>query len=403
MKIAGRWGVALAVLPVVVGAAACGAGGSADPGAAVYGEPLAEQFHAATAATHEAGTSRFVSTVTWTTSEGKTVQHHSGTQDYAARTAGATLELQVPGGGDPGTKVLGGPSRKVMATAGDDVYLQREESGWLRFTPAALSALGSATDELTAHAAGEVAPFSGTLADLVPRTVPREEPRREKDGSRVYRVTALQQMAAELLPSSVPGVERWGDEQVPLTVRLDSEGRLSEVTADLKPLLDVMHDSGVMKEVTGLQASYRLSDFGAPVEHRTPGEDAEEAEKTVARLDALEAGACADLDTGMATREVVRTVGCAEPHDILVIAQVTVDEVVPGRKAEPGEHYAKEKCEAATAEAPESLLGEERRSGRVLAYAGSAQTGTQVGGGEVSTTVQGQYTCFVVDEGLTDR
>ncbi|MGW1138955.1 hypothetical protein [Streptomyces zhihengii] len=407
MKTAGRRRAVPALLPVLLGTAACGSGTEEAPGEAVYGAPLAQQFHAATAATREAGTSRFLATLTYATSGAKTVERASGTQDYAARTSSATHELHIPADfPEKDAGYIGEAARVAVATAGDDVYVRRDDSSWLRYSPAAFTALGDGAEELSVHAAGEVAPWSGTLADLVPRSVPREEPRREKDGSRVYEVTALPENAAGLLPSSVkagPG-DSWGDEQVPMTVRLDAHGRLSEVTADLRPLLDILHEDGILKEVTGLRASYTLSEFGEPVDNGVPAEGVEDAEKTVAVLDALDPGRCADHNTGVASRMVVRTVDCSAPHDVLVIAQVVLDETIPGKKTDKApDWFAEKKCDTAFAEAPDSLLRESRLPGKTLAYAGSAVQGLQVAQGQTSTTVTGTYTCFIVDEDLTER
>ncbi|MFD0431211.1 hypothetical protein ACFQ60_39805 [Streptomyces zhihengii] len=101
---------------------------------------------------------------------------------------------------------------------------------------------------------------------------------------------------------------------------------------------------------------------------------------------------------------VVRTVDCSAPHDILVVAQVVLDETIPGKKTDKDpDWFAKKKCDTAFAEAPDSLLRESRLPGKTLAYAGSAVQGLQVAQGQTSTTVTGTYTCFVVDEDLTER
>ncbi|MFD0431212.1 hypothetical protein ACFQ60_39810 [Streptomyces zhihengii] len=163
----------LALLPVLLGTAACGSGTEEAPGEAVYGVPLAQQFHAATAATREAGTSRFLATLTYATSGAKTVERASGTQDYAARTSSATHELHIPADfPEKDAGYIGEAARVAVATAGDDVYVRRDDSSWLRYSPAAFTVLGDGAEELSVHAAGEVAPWSGTLADLVPRSVP---------------------------------------------------------------------------------------------------------------------------------------------------------------------------------------------------------------------------------------
>ncbi|UYQ65593.1 septum formation family protein [Streptomyces peucetius] len=401
MKTAGHWRVALVLLPALVGTAACGTGDAAEPGQAVYGQPLAEQFHAATAATRQAGTARFVSTLTYTTAAGeKAVHRTTGSQDYAGKTSRATFVAHVPADfpekdaeflGEPGSNV-----KRTLATAADDVYVRRDDSTWLRFTPAAFNELGSPTGDLSGHAAGDVAPFSGTLADLVPRTIPRVEPEREADGSRVYRVTALPEVAAELLPRALKtGRGSWGSEPVELSVRLDTEGRLTEVSADLGPLLDSLHANKVIVGVTRLQASYRLSAFGEPLQTRKPAKGIEDASKVLVPVGTLAGGRCAALDTGMTGPAVVRPVDCAEPHDIRVFAQVTVDRSFPGKKpVENGRTFASELCREAYADAPKDWVSDSRSPGGYVIY-GSSSVSVSHGAGKTETSVTGDYTCYV--------
>lgn len=203
------------LLPVLIGTAGCGAGEKAPAGEAVYGQPLAEQFQAATDATREEGTAAFVSTLTYGTAGGDAVQRARGSQDYERGTARADLDLDAPRTFPKGTlELLRGSApegKQVLATADDDVYVRSGSSAWLKFTPEAVSKLGEATGEVAGHAAGDAAPYSGTLADLVPRAIPREAPERRADGSRVYRVDLLPEVAAELLPRHLRGAgEAWG-------------------------------------------------------------------------------------------------------------------------------------------------------------------------------------------------
>ncbi|WP_267245623.1 hypothetical protein [Streptomyces sp. PR69] len=327
-----------------------------------------------------------------------------GSQNYVADTSLATSGLRVdadfPESAERHLGVPGTTDRRTLATVADDVYAQRASSAWLRFSPVTAGELGPAASSFTAYAAGDAAPFSGTLADLVPRTIPRQEPRRQPDGSRVYRVTALPEVAAELLPGNLRAVARkWGPDPVWLTVTLDAKGRLAKATADLGPVLARLHDRKVLSGVTRLDASYELTAFGEPVRYRVPGEDGarvEAAEAVLAPVGTLKGGQCAAADTGLDTIGAVRPVGCSEPHDLRVFAQTSVDLTFPGKKeADSGKDYGDEQCGRAYAEAPGEWL---RGSGAEGPYSftGSTSVVVSTGAGKTETTVSGAYTCYTV-------
>lgn len=412
LRTARHRGAAVALLlPVIIGMAGCGAqdkagAGKTGTGKAVYGQPLAEQFQAATDATRDAGTAAFVSTLTYGAAGGDAVQEAKGSQDYERGTALAELGL-VAGRHFPAKaleflRASGPDGKQTVATAEDDVYVRQGDSAWLKYTPEAVNELGEATGVIAAHAAGDVAPYSGTLADLVPRVIPREKPERREDGSRVYRLTALPEVAAELLPRDLQSLQHdWGTDPVPLTVRLDADGRLAAATADLGPVLARLHEQKVLVEVKQLRASYRLGDFGKPVKSGGPdqgGRPVEDARKVLAPLGSVKDGRCAGTGgTGLGGTAVVRPVDCADRHDLRVLAQVTVDRTLPGKQdIANGDVYARGACERALADAPEAW----RRGG---AYAdgyslvGSSRVGSSfgMGGGGAETTVTGDYTCYL--------
>ncbi|MFE5239322.1 MULTISPECIES: hypothetical protein [unclassified Streptomyces] len=397
--------MAALLLPALIGAAACAAPEDRpEPGEAVYGLPLAEQFQAATDATREAGTAGFLSTLVYGAAGGDAVHEAKGSQDYGRGTSRATLSLTAgrhfPAEDLELLRRSAPEGKQTVATAEDDVYVRNGDSAWLRYTPEAVNELGETIGVIAAHAAGDTAPYSGTLADLVPRVIPREKPERREDGSRVYRVTALPEVAAELLPRDLQSLQRdWGTEPVQLTVGLDADGRLASVTADLGPVLARLHERKVLGEVKRLRASYELSAFGEPVRAGVPGgRPVEDAGKVLAPIGTLDDGRCAATgDTGLGTRTVVRPVDCADRHDLRVLAQVKVDRVLPGKQdIANGDSYARVECERALAAAPEDW----QRGG---AYAqgfglvGSSQVGStfRMGGDGAGTTVAGDYTCFL--------
>ncbi|MEV4331926.1 hypothetical protein AB0K02_15570 [Streptomyces sp. NPDC049597] len=401
MKTVGRWRVVLALLPTLVGVAACQTGDKEQAsGEAVYGQPLAQQFHAAQQATREAGTAGFVATLTYRSAVGDAVHTTIGSQDYAAGSARGSSTLRVPTDfPEPAAEFLAEPgttARQTLATVGGDVYVKEDAAEWLRFTPEAFNEFGDATSALSVHAAGDAAPYSGTLADLVTRAVPREKPKRDADGNHTYRVTVLPEFAAELLPlrARAAGKAGMGTEPVDMTVTLDAEGRLARATADLDPLLSHMDLIGV----TGLQASYQLSAFGEPYAHPMPGEDGvrvEDARKVLALTGTLKGGQCAAMEAALDSRAVVRPVDCAKAHDMRVFAQVAVDRTVPGRTAvKSGLDYAREECEREATVAPKEWFADSRR-GVAWAVTGRSEEQSSTGGGRTDTTVTGAYTCYV--------
>ncbi|MFG2590156.1 hypothetical protein [Streptomyces sp. NPDC048438] len=395
------------LLPVLIGTAGCGAGEKAPAGEAVYGQPLAEQFQAAAGATREAGTAAFVSMLTYGAAGGDAVQRARGSQDYERGTARAELGLDAPRTFPEGTlELLRGSAPKgkqVLATADDDVYVRSGSSAWLKYTPEAVNKFGEATGEVAGHAAGDAAPYSGTLADLVPRAIPREAPERRADGSRVYRVDLLPEVAGELLPRHLRGAgDAWGTESVGLTVRLDADGRLTSASADLAPVLAALHNQGMLLEVKRLRATYELTAFGEPVKRPfDDGEPVEDAVEVLASVDTLTRGRCATTDgTGLGTEEIVRPVDCADRHDIRVLGQVEVDRVFPGQPIIGStDRYGKEECERADAAAPKDW----RRGGRYadgFRVQGESEVSVSVAmdgdpGNGTETTVTGSYTCYL--------
>ncbi|MFF9689190.1 hypothetical protein [Streptomyces sp. NPDC014623] len=399
-----RGAAAVLLLPALIGTAGCAAGDRPDAGEAVYGQPLAEQFQAATDATRDAGTAAFLSTLTYGAAGGDAVHRAKGRQDHGKGTSLAELgfsahrnfpretleflQASAPKGG------------QAVATAGDDVYVRHGDSAWLKYTPEAVNELGEATGVIAAHAAGDVAPYSGTLADLVPRVIPREKPERRADGSRVYRVTVLPEVAADVLPRDLRNLQGdWGTDPVQLTVRLDAEGRLASAAADLGPVLARLHERGALVDVKRLRAAYELSDFGEPVKGKGPdssGEPVVDARTTLAPVATLKKGRCATTsDTGLGSAVVVRPVDCAGRHELRVLAQVKVDRTFPGKQEDrSAEGYGRTQCERASVTAPEDW----RRGGRYaegFGFVGASSLELSAGGGVTETTVTGAYTCYL--------
>ncbi|MFF5894596.1 hypothetical protein ACFY8O_01595 [Streptomyces argenteolus] len=407
LKTGRHWRATVALLlPTVIGAAGCAAEDRPEPGEAVYGLPLAEQFQAATDATRGAGTAAFVSTLVYGAAGGDAVHQARGSQDYGRGTSLVTLGLTAgrhfPADDLELLRESAPEGKQSVATAGDDVYVRSGDTAWLRYTPDAVNELGETTGVVAAHAAGDTAPYSGTLADLVPRVIPREKPARREDGSRVYRVTVLPEVAAELLPRDLQSLQHdWGTRPVQLTVRLDAEGRLAAATADLGPVLARLHEQRLLREVKQLRASYELSAFGRPVKGKGPeagGRPVEDAGKVLAAIGTLDDGRCATTaGTGLGTTTVVRPVDCSDRHELRVLAQVKVDRALPGKQdIANGDSYARVECERALAAAPDDWQrGGSYAQGFNLVGSSSVGSSFSMGGDGAQTTVTGDYTCYL--------
>ncbi|MFE3515575.1 hypothetical protein [Streptomyces sp. NPDC059166] len=411
MKTVRRRGIALVVLlPVLIGVAGCGAQDEPEPGKAVYGRPLAEQFRAATDSTHGAGSAAFVATLTYGTEDGEAVQRTQGVLDYAGWTARATLGFDAPSTFPQETLeyIRGGAGEKQeLATADEDVYV-RVSGAWLRYTPEAVNRFGEDAGDVAWHAAGDAAPYSGTLADFVPRTAPGGAPERRADGSRVYRASLLPEVAQEILPAHLRAVgSEWGTGSVGMTVKLDADGRLSSATADLTPVLTVLHDQGVLVDVERLSATYRLRAFGEPVKAKAPsagGGKVEDAGKVLSVIGSLEAGRCANTDgTGLGSRRIVRPVDCSGRHEFRVVGQVEVDRSFPGKVAVGnGDRYGMEACDRAEARARQDWRKGGTYAGAVTAV-GESEVSVSVTmdgtGNGTATQVKGSYTCLLTTTG----
>ncbi|MEV6262870.1 hypothetical protein AB0M42_19290 [Streptomyces sp. NPDC051784] len=408
MKTVRRRGIALVVLlPVLIGMAGCGAKQEPEPGKAVYGRPLAEQFQAATDSTQGAGSAAFVASLTYGTKDGDVVQRTQGVLDYAGWTARATLGFDAPSTLPEETLdyIRGGTGEKQeLATADEDVYVRGSGSGWLRYTPEAVNRFGEDAGDVAWHAAGDAAPYSGTLADFVPRATPGEAPERRADGSRVYRAKLLPEVAQEVLPAHLRAVgSEWGTGSVGMTVKLDADGRLSSVTADLTPVLTKLHEQGVLSDVKRLSAAYQLRAFGEPVKAKAPSAGdgrVEDAGKVLSVIGSLEAGRCASTGgTGLGSRRIVRPVDCSGRHDFRVVDQVEVDRSFPGDvEVGNGDRYGMEACDRAGDHAPRDWRKGGTYAGAVTAV-GESEVSVSVimdGTGNGTTTqVKGSYTCLL--------
>ncbi|MFD4689493.1 hypothetical protein [Streptomyces sp. NPDC058463] len=405
LKTARHRGAAVALLlPALITMAGCAAPEQTDPGRTVYGLPLAEQFQAATDATRDAGTAAFLSTLTYEAAGGDAVHRAKGSQDYERGTSLAKLGFRAnPRFPEQDLESLQGSApegEQTVATAEDDVYVRNGDSAWLKYTPEAVNELGETTGVIAAHAAGDVAPYSGTLADIVPRVIPREKPERRADGSRVYRVTVLPEVAAEVLPRDLQSLQSdWGTDPVQLTVRLDSNGRLASADADLGPVLARLHKRMALVHVKRLHAAYELSAFGKPVKGKGPdssGEPVVDARTALTPVATLKKGRCATTsDTGLGSTVVVRPVDCKGKHELRVLAQVKVDRTFPGTQEDrSAEGYGRAQCERASAAAPEDW----RRGGRYaegFSFVGASNLEFSNSGGVTETTVTGSYTCYL--------
>ncbi|GHA32911.1 hypothetical protein GCM10010329_65380 [Streptomyces spiroverticillatus] len=385
-----------------------GAGAAPHP---VYSARPADQLVAARKATQAAGSARFTSTLTWQhprTSRNLT-DRTTGDQSFTHGVAHANRTVTVPDdfpetiadlyGDRPGRKRYG------YAVQGSDVFYRTLTGTWLRYPSGAPQEFAQATWGFNDRA-GSLTPYGGTLADVAFASFPTAPPKTLPVGTRRYTLNADGGVAESLLPKGLalrdspePAVAKSAPVQVPLTVDLDQDGRLTRATADLTPLLadrETDEDDGAEDNLS-LRAELNFTHYGTrtgpPV---PPGDRTEDATRTLTLLTGLKPGACATTDTGLDGLSLVRPADCAAGrHDLRVLGQVKVKKSTRAPiTTQDGDDIAVRRCATLAANAAPRLRAEAHPPGNYAAY-GQSQWSTLMGGSDGGTnTVEGQYTCY---------
>lgn len=407
----GRGLAVVAVLPLLITAVACKSGGAdgakSDKGAGhpVYGEKLGRQLVSAREVTEKSGSARFTYTLTYTTKSGTVRDVTTGAQDYGKKTADATRTLTLPGGLPAKTgEQLGarpGKGPEAFEVTGSDVAYRTRSGAWLRYAASGSKEFVDRAGVVLSRAGDEV-PYGGTLADTIAHAAtPVKQPVVGSDGSRVYATTASARSAAEALPADIGFLVPMGKDEpapVPLTIKLDAEGRITEGTADYAPVLTALHKAGALREVTALKAVYRLTDHGKAVPRRTAGASAEDAEKVLTDLHAVPPGACASDDTGLGSQALVRVGDCTGRSDLRVFGHVKVDKTSRDELTmEDGETAARDLCRAKFATVPAAWVAKARPKNSFLVTGDSALEMAYSPGGD--NRVSGEFTCYVSTTG----
>ncbi|WP_175439255.1 hypothetical protein [Streptomyces vilmorinianum] len=408
MRLKGVHRAAVAVVPLL-GLVACqsggGASGTAEPAAeSVYDKKLADQLRASRKATEESGSARFTLTLTYRTKHGTAEDRTTGAQDYGKKTADAVRTVTVPRevsqetaallGGRPGDRV-----QQTFEVTGNTVAYRTERGGWLRYTSSGSLAFTEKAGAVLSRS-GDRVPYGGTLADVVAGADdPKKQPAVDQDGNRRYEVVAAARRAAEVFPGDLGVSVLTGKGQsgaIPLTIRLDKEGRLTEATADYAPVLSALHKDGVLKDVTELRAAYTLTDFGkaAPQQTASAAAGTVDAEKALTPLHDVKPGTCASQDTGLGSASLVRVIGCAGRFDLRVFGQVTVDKTTKAELTyEDGYTEARNKCRSAFGKAPSAWTAKAEPRDTFLIDGDPNLSMSYSPGGD--NRISGDFTCYV--------
>ncbi|MFJ2745476.1 hypothetical protein ACIO3O_38105 [Streptomyces sp. NPDC087440] len=400
---------AVALGVTLLAATACGATGEGGERAPhpVYSLRPADQLVAAGRATKAAGSARFTSTLTWRSRTAELVDRTTGDQSFARTVAHANRTVTVPDAFPAAVADLYGsrPGRKRhgYAVQGSDVFYRTLHGTWLRYRSGAPQEFARATGGFNERA-GSVTPYGGTLADTVFGSFPTAPPRTLPDGARRYTLSADGGVAASLLPKGLtlrdspePAVAKTRPLNIPLTVDLDPNGRLTRATADLTPLL--AEREGTTGEELSLHAELRFTHYGTttgpPV---PPGERTEDATRALTLLTGLKPGACATTDTGLDSLALVRRADCARgPHDLRVLGQIKVRKSTRERiTTDDGHAIAADRCTALFTSAAPRWRAEARPAGNHTTH-GWSQWSTHMGGPDGGlNTIEGEYTCYLI-------
>lgn len=404
-----------AAIPLLLAVVSCSGSTDGDQGKAsekptehpVYDHEVATHLSRSSEVTRQSGTSAFVATLTYGSDDGDAVDRTEGGQSYADETAFAKRTVTIPEGiSDKDAGQIRGESAveygKTLVVDGDSVLYRTSKDGWLRFSPDADKEFTDAVQGILQHTGDNTVPYGGTLATAVAAVRPAQEPKRLDGGAHRYRVSSDADAVLGLLPTELTMAVESSEEvrentvDVPLTVELDREGRMTKATADLEPLLDILHEAKTLTGVKSLQAQYTLKDFGEPLARSMPEKgDIKDAETVFTPVSAAKDGSCATTDTGMTGMALIRQVKCSASHDIRVIGQVSFEKTVAGYSPDADESKtARRLCTQKVESAPPAWSAEARPQ-NTFQYVGGETTTYTTGGGKYETVIEGEYTCFV--------
>lgn len=360
--------LALTLGALLTGLTACG-NPFADPHP-VFGKPLGAQLDAAARTTQEALTGRFTSRLVYGSGAAEATDSTTGLVDWDQDTGYGDRAVHIPAAVsaadadtlDGGTGLR--DSRRTYALrGGGGVYVRVDGDGqqsWLRFSAAERKKFGLTGDNDLNRLNGAVLPYGGTLAEVLTSAKPKGQPEKVRGGGRRYTVTVPAAHAADVLPaalaSPVRRAEKLGHGKgFEASVELDGQGRLIRMSADLAPLLDLVHAAGLLGDVPTLHADLRLSRLGKWQREQFPGAHAVLLSgETLVSAAKLKPGRCADTRLlGLGSRALV-PVDCADPHNLWKFEGAPLSRTVRDPEAADYDEarYAKDSCSATIGEHP---------------------------------------------------
>lgn len=345
------------------------AGHGAEPEASppahpVFSEPLDAQPAAALKATRAAGSADFTQVLTFTSKQGDAVLTTKGQFHHARGWAHVTRTWTLDEGFSDGAGELllgtawsrgaAGRGERIEVEPGSVVHYRATGSPyWLRYTGEFLSKAeaGGDVDHVLRDSAG---PVGRLLVESIPPHGPTTM-KPASDGGRVYRIEGPLYRAQQDLFSDEIGAEigsRATEENFPLAVSVDAEGRITRIQTDFAALGP--GGSGGLGAVTGVRSVLTFSRYGGDRPAPRPATDTVLAASShVQLLTATKPGDCIDERTGLDSSAYVVRVACGEVHDGRVYARVALtDGPYPGAKE--AERQATGACRASRSRAPSS-------------------------------------------------
>ncbi|WP_329121393.1 hypothetical protein [Streptomyces sp. NBC_01353] len=315
---------------------ACGGddGGTAKPAPhPVFSEPLDRQVFLALRHTQKAGSAELRQSVTFTSRHGKAVQTLTGRVDFTGSRGEAASAWRVPRqfpedaratilGSLPG-RTTGDTSSRYTVDTQTINYRAASAGYWLRYSGDIKPLWG--VDSIS-HLRGSEAAVGGTLLEALGTA---EATARTGTAGRSYTASFPLKAAMNLFPYDlrtefvpVPLNDTVKTAQIPVTVDVDADGRVTRARADLSALLSKEKDSA-LADVTALHAELTLAGFGAskPTAAATPTERTLDAGTVVIPTYDAKAGDCMDFNTGLRQNRLVARVPCTGSYDGKILGQ----------------------------------------------------------------------------------
>ncbi|MET9673700.1 hypothetical protein ABZY68_11485 [Streptomyces sp. NPDC006482] len=313
---------------------------AAPTGHPVFDQKLDRQLFLAARQTQKAGNARFVQTLTFGSKKtGDLVRTTTGRMDFAGGRGQADVVWKVPKGVPEATRtvVLGqtpgrgdGPASVGYLVDGQQIHYRAASSGyWIRYTAGETTVIW---DDAIDHLRGTEGPIGGTLLEGL--SAAEAATRSDTAAGRTYQATMPFDSLFTMFPHDLRRELRVGlgdpdgqPDQVPLTVAVDQQGRITRATIDLTRIL---RKDRAFAGFTTVTSDLTLTGYGTSAPAMTPSGTVRTAAEDVLAMRDVKDGGCVDFDSGQRLAHMVVNVDCAGPHDARVFTQIPLREgIVP--------------------------------------------------------------------------